>query len=106
MKCADWAMAAMSYHRRHRNGPVAQAYWDFVSAWQTEKGELHRLGGQWFILELASRFPFESVQDIVKKSLPLAIARQKKDGGFDPLYPAGSACEVVLTYWRHKMLTT
>ncbi len=104
MKCPDWAMSAMSYHRRHRRGPIARAYWDFVSQWQTEKGELHRLGGQWFLLELASRFPFTSVKRILEKSLPWAAARQKKDGGFDPLYPGGSACQVILAYSRHQML--
>ncbi len=104
MKCADWAMSAMSYHSGYRNGAIADAYWQFVSDWQTDKGELHRLGGQWFLLELASRFSFASVRRILERSLPLAVARQKKDGGFDRLYPAGSACEVFLAYSRHQML--
>jgi hypothetical protein len=106
MKCADWAMSAMSYHRHYRNAVIAEAYWQFVSEWQTGKGELHRVGGQWFLLELASRFSFASVLRILEKSFPLAVARQKKDGGFDPLYPAGSACEVILAYSRHQMLDT
>ena len=94
----------MSYHPGYTNGPIAYAYWQFVSDWQTDKGELHRLGGQWFLLELASRFSFKSVRRILERSLPLAVARQKKDGGFDRLYPAGSACEVLLAYSRHQMV--
>ncbi len=102
--CADLVMNAMSYHPRHRQGKVAQAYWSFVADWQKDNGDLHRLGGQWYLIELASRFPFPSVLSILEKSIPLAVHRQRKDGGFQADYPAGSTCQVALAYSRHGML--
>lgn len=104
MRCSDIVMSAMSYHPSHSKGRVARGYWDFVAGWQSEKGDLHHLGGQWYTLELASRFRFRSVRRILKKGLPLAARRQRQDGGFQADYPAGSACEVVLAYSRHAML--
>jgi len=104
MRCSDIVMSAMSYHPSHSKGRVARGYWDFVAGWQSEKGDLHHLGGQWYTLELASRFRFRSVRRILKQGLPLAARRQRQDGGFQADYPAGSACEVVLAYSRHGML--
>ena len=104
MNCPDIVMSAVSYHSRHRDGAVARAYWQFVADWQDHKGGLHRPGGQWYLLELASRFPFRTIRQILVNSLPLAARRQKKGGGFRPEYPGGSACETLLAYSRHEML--
>jgi len=97
-------MSAMSYHPRYRHGRLARAYWQFAADWQHDAGGLHRRGGQWYLTELASRFPFRAVRRILATCLPLAVRLQRKDGGFQADYPAGSACEVALAYARHGML--
>ena len=104
MRCPDMVMSAMSYHPHYVRGEVARAYWSFVAEWQHDNGGLHRMGGQWYLMELASRFRFRSVHDILTRSLPLAVRRQRKDGGFQADYPAESACQVALAYARHGML--
>ena len=104
MRCPDLVMSAMSYHPRHRQGKMARAYWSFVAGYQNDNGDLHRMGGQWYLIELASRFRFPYVRDILTKSIPLAVRRQRKDGGFQADYPAESACQVALAYSRHGML--
>jgi hypothetical protein len=105
MRCADRVMQAMSYHPRYQSGDIARAYWTFVAGWQTEAGGLHRVGAmQWHLLELASRFAFSSTRTILEKSLPLAIKRQKRDGGFHADFPALTACQVALAYARYRML--
>jgi hypothetical protein len=104
MRCSDAVMSAMSYHPGYRSGKTARAYWSFVAEWQSARGDLHHLGGQWVKLELASRFRFGSVRRMLTKSLPLAARRQSKDGSFQSDYPGGSACHVVLAYFRHGML--
>jgi len=97
-------MSAMSHHPRYRAGPIARAYWRFTASWQRRDGGLRRLGGQWYLLELASRFRFRSIRQILTRSLPMAVRLQKRDGGFLPDCPAQSACQVVLAYSRHGML--
>lgn len=104
MRCPDVVMSAMSYHPRHCRGPVARAYWRFTAAWQRSDGGLHRLAGQWYLLELASRFRFRTIREILAKSLPMAVRAQRGDGGFLKDSPARSACQVVLAYSRHGML--
>lgn len=94
----------MSYHPRHRRGSIARAYWRFTAGWQRGDGGLHRLGGQWYLLELASRFRFRSIRQILTRSLPMAVRLQRRDGGFLADCPARSACQVVLAYSRHGML--
>jgi len=96
-------MSAISYHPRYRRGKVARVYWSFVAGYQKENGDLHRMGGQWYLLELASRSRFPSVRAILAKSIPLAVRRQREDGGFQADYPAESACQVALAYSRHGM---
>jgi hypothetical protein len=104
MRCSDMVMHAMSYHPRHRGSAVARAYWAFAAEWQTERGDLHRRGGQWYKVELASRFRFPSVRRILEQSLPLAVRRQKRHGGFRDDRPAVSACQVALAYARWGLL--
>ncbi len=104
MRCPDAVMSAMSYHPRHRRGAIARAYWNFTAAWQRADGGLHRLAGQWYLLELASRFRFRAVRAILANSLPMAVSLQRRHGGFLADCPARSACQVVLAYWRHGML--
>lgn len=104
MRCPDLVMSAMSYHPHYRYSRIAQTYWSFVADWQRDNGDLHRMGGQWYLLELASRFNFRSIRDILTKSIPLAVRRQRKDGGFHADYPAGSACQAVLAYSRHGLV--
>jgi len=105
MRCPDIVLSALSYHPRHRRGAIARAYWDFVASWQDARGGLHRRGGQWYLLELASRFPFSSVRQILAKALPLAVRLQRADGGFQADCPGASACEVALAYARHGLLS-
>jgi len=102
--CPDLVMSAMSYHTVHRNGCIARAYWSFVSNYQKENGYLHRRRGQWYLVELASRFPFPSVRGILSKNINWAIRRQQRDGGFLKEDTAASACQVVLAYSRQGML--
>lgn len=97
-------MSAMSHHPRHCRGAIARAYWRFTASWQRSDGGLHRLAGQWYLLELASRFRFRAIREILSKSLPAAVRAQRRDGGFLPDCPARSACQVVLAYSRHGML--
>jgi hypothetical protein len=94
----------MSYHPVHRNGSIARVYWSFVSNYQKENGYLHRRRGQWYLVELASRFPFAPVREILLKNINWAIRRQQRDGGFQKEDSATSACQVVLAYSRHGML--
>ncbi len=101
MRCPDLVMSAMSYHPRHRLGKVARRYWSFVADWQRGDGFLHTRGGQWHLIELASRFRFRSVRRILKKSLPYAALRQRDDGCFQAGCAAESACLALLSYARH-----
>jgi len=104
VRCADLVMSAMSYHPYHRRGKVARAYWSFVTGWQRDDGSLHTRGGQWHLIELASRFRFRSVREILRKSLPYAARKQRQDGGFQADCAAESACLVLLAYARHGRL--
>ena len=97
-------MSAMSYHPRHRTGQIAKAYWSFVAGYQKENGHLHRRRGQWYLIELASRFPFQSVREILSRNINWAARRQQRDGGFQKDCSAESACQIVLAYARQGML--
>lgn len=96
-------MSAMSYHPVHRGGSIARAYWSFVSRYQQDTGYLHRRRGQWYLVELASRFPFPSIREILVRNMDWAARRQRRDGGFQKEDPATSACQVALAYSRHGM---
>jgi hypothetical protein len=104
MRCPDVVMSAMSHHPGHSRGKLARAYWSFTAGWQHADGGLHRLGGQWHLTELASRFRFRSVRTILTRCLPLAARAQRRGGGFQDDCLADSACLVLLAYSRHDML--
>lgn len=104
VRCPDLVMSAMSYHPCHRHGNIARAYWSYVAAYQKENGYLHRRRGQWYLIELASRFPFQSIQMILSRNINWAVRRQQRDGGFQKEASAEGACQLVLAYSRHGML--
>jgi hypothetical protein len=94
----------MSHHARYRRGDIARAYWSFVAGYQKDNGYLHRRRGQWYLIELASRFPFESIRAVLSRNINWSTRRERRDGGFQKEYSATSACQVVLAYSRHGML--
>jgi hypothetical protein len=59
---------------------------------------------QWILLELASRFELPATRQILERSLPLAVKRQRRDGGFHADYAALTASQVVLAFARHGLL--
>lgn len=104
MRCPDLVLSAMSYHPRRRRSRTARAYWAFTASWQDARGGLHRRAGQWYLLELASRFSFRSIRKILRASLNLARRGQREHGGFLDAAPGLTACQTVLAYARHGLL--
>jgi hypothetical protein len=104
VRCPDLVMSALSYHPHHRHGNIARAYWSFVAGYQKENGYLHTRSSQWYLIELASRFPFQSTQIILSRNINWAVRRQQGDGGFQKEASAESACQMVLAYSRQGML--
>ena len=104
MRCPDLVMSAMSYHPGHRHGKIARAYWSFVAGYQKENGYLHTRNSQWYLIELASRFPFNSIEMLLSRNTNWAVRRQRRDGGFQKDASEKSACQLVLAYSRHGML--